>query len=161
MANADLPPGTETHGVSLEELYRRELLRMVRLAYLMTGSREASEDIVQDAFMRISRRYDSIMYPSMYLRKAVTNGCRSWHRRRRLDGHRVPFQDTDITLPEDCIEFWESLAQLKGRQRLALALRFYDDLSVDDIAAAMSARPGTVKALLHRGLAALRDQVVQ
>ena len=51
---------------------------------------------------------------------------------------------------------WELLAELPPRRRAALVLRFYEDLQVRDIAVALGCSPGTVKSLIHRGLAQLR-----
>jgi RNA polymerase sigma factor (sigma-70 family) len=56
-------------------------------------------------------------------------------------------------------EVWGLLADLSGRQRMALVLRFYEDLTVPAIAEVMGVRPGTVKSLIHRGLAQLKERI--
>ena len=151
------PPTT----VEFIELYRDRYEPMVRLAYLLTSDLAASEELVQDAFIKVHRQWDrGIEFPKAYLRTAVVNTCRSWgrrkvrerdHQRRRLEA--VP----DPELVAD--EMGDLLATLPERQRTAIVLRFYEDLAEDDIARALSCRPGTVRTLIHRGLRALRKEL--
>src|SRR5688572_33346840 len=65
---------------SFEDLFRRESLAMVRLAFLMVGSLPLAEEIVQDAFARVLERWDGIDQPVAYLRTSVVNGCKAAHR---------------------------------------------------------------------------------
>ena len=147
---------------SLADLYRERYLPMVRLAYLMVGSTTVAEDLVQDAFARMHRHWDNAEHPRAYLRTAVINACRSHLRRLALERayRRHPSAVNDSVLPQ-ADELFDALAALPSRQRAALVLRFYEDLSEADIAVALGCRPGTVKSLLHRGLAELRKVVDQ
>lgn len=133
------------------ELYRREYLPMVRLAHLVTGSNEVAEDVVQEAFVRMYRNWDRADRPGAYLRTIVVNGCNTWHRRRRMERERVPPPVAEGVDPE-ARELLDALARLGLRQRSALVLRFYADMSEADVAQALGCRPGTVKSLVHRGL---------
>jgi RNA polymerase sigma-70 factor (sigma-E family) len=155
-ASALLPPG------SLADLYRERYGPMVRLAYLMVGSTTVAEDLVQDAFARMHRHWDNAEHPRAYLRTAVLNACRSHLRRLALERayRRHPSAVSDSVVAE-ADELFDALAALPSRQRAALVLRFYEDLSEADIAVALGCRPGTVKSLLHRGLAELRKVVDQ
>jgi DNA-directed RNA polymerase specialized sigma24 family protein len=129
---------------------------MVRLAWLMTGSRELAEDVVQDAFVQVNLRWSTIDTPVAYLRVAVVNGTRA-HARRVSRVLAVPGEPVRPVLPPDLDETWQLLTQLSARQREALVLRFYADLSFEQIASALQCRLGTAKSLVHRGLARLRE----
>jgi RNA polymerase sigma-70 factor (sigma-E family) len=146
---------------SLADLYRERYVAMVRLAYLMVGSTTVAEDLVQDAFARMHRHWDTTEHPRAYLRTTVVNACRSYLRRQALERayRRHPSAVSDSVHPPEADELFDALAALPSRQRAALVLRFYEDLSEADIASALGCRPGTVKSLLHRGLAELRKVV--
>ena len=79
-------PRTET----FKDVFRRESLGMVRLAYLMVGSAPLAEEVVQDAFARLLERWEGIEQPAAYLRTCVVNGCRNAHRRRASSASTPP-----------------------------------------------------------------------
>ncbi|MDA8267637.1 MAG: SigE family RNA polymerase sigma factor [Actinomycetota bacterium] len=141
----------------VQALYRERFDQMVRLASLMTGSVAVGEEIVQDAFIRCRHVLPGAEQPAAYLRAAVVNGCRSFHRRRNL---ALGLWPRTGALPEsvdpELHELADILAMLPPRQRTVLVLRYYADLSEAEIAEAMDCRPGTVKSLAHRGLARMR-----
>jgi|SRR5579862_2345789 RNA polymerase sigma-70 factor (sigma-E family) len=138
-----------------EEFYRAQHEPMLRLAYLLTQSRPVAEDLVQDSFIRIQPRLDQLDSPVAYLRRTVTNACYSYHRRRRRE-EAVLVEPPRPGEPEHD-ELWDALAKLAPRRRAALVLRYYLDLSEADMADALGCRRGTVKSLLHRALADLRE----
>ncbi len=138
-----------------EDFYRAQLEPMLRLAYLLTQSRAAAEDVVQDSFLRIQPRWGTLDSPAAYLRRTVTNACYSWHRRRRREAALTVTPPEPAEAPHD--EMWDALAQLPPRRRAALVLRYYQDLSEAEIADVLGCRRGTVKSLTHRGLAQLRS----
>ena len=140
---------------SLEDLYRLRYDPMVRLAALLLGSDACAEEVVQDCFVRLGRRWDRVQQPVAYLRAAVVNACRSEHRRSRVERRYRPAHEESAQLGAD--EVWDALAGLAYRQRAALILRFYDDLPDEDIASALGCRPATVRSLVHRGLNQLRE----
>jgi RNA polymerase sigma-70 factor (sigma-E family) len=149
----------------LAELYLRHGDEAVRLAYLLTGDRTLAEDLVQEAFVKLAGRFLDLRDPDAfpaYLRKTVVNLTRMHHRRRRLERAYLDRQrreprpggaDPDV---ETRHHMKEVLLQLTPRQRAAVVLRFYEDLSEAQIAEILGCRPGTVKSLLARGLEALR-----
>lgn len=148
----------EVRTVSLAQLYQREYGPMVRLACLLVGSNEVAEELVQDAFVAVHRRWDRLVNPGGHLRTSVVNGCRSHQRRAALERRRRPRPETnDVGLQAD--ELWDALLRLPYRQRAALVLRYYEDATEADIAAALDVRPATVRSLVHRGLAKLREEV--
>lgn len=152
-----------TVGEDLAKLYDVEYVGMVRLARLVTGSQELAEEAVHDAFVTVFQRWTTIDRPGAYLRRVVVNNCRTVQRRRRterLKTETLARQETEtLQLPEELDETWKALGVLSQRQRTALVLRYYEDLTVDGIAQVMGERPGSVKSLLHRGLARLRREL--
>lgn len=143
---------------SLAELYAVQYAPMVRLAYLLTGSTAVAEDLVQDSFVRLQQHWTDAREPAAYLRRSVVNACNSHH--RRVGTERSHFHElvTDTVAPETPV-ILDALAALPYRQRAALVLRFYEDRTEAEIAAALGCRPATVRSLVHRGLAALRKVI--
>lgn len=150
----------------LSDLYRSYAADAVRLAYLITGDRGLAEDLVQDAFVRLAGRFVHLRGSSQpfepYLRRTVVNLANSHFRRRKIERRyqeressmlRTTRQDPDIPSTEAARA---ALLQLPPRQRTALVLRFYVDLSVAQTAEVMGCRGGTVKALVSQGLDKLR-----
>ena len=154
---------TEAMSGTLDSLYRTHYAPMVRLAHLITGSNEVAEDLVQEAFVRLhGRRLDGLASPAGYLRTAVVNRCRSWQRRAVLERRHAPVVGENGSATVQPVEVDETLAalsRLRPRQRAALVLRFYADLSEAEIADTLGCRPGTVKSLISRGLAELKETI--
>lgn len=150
------PPGDAW---TFEDLYRSHYTRMVVLARLMTGASAHAEEIVQDAFVQLYRNWSSIEYPLTYVRIAVVNGCRS-HGRRRAVERRHPLPNHEPALLDTAaIAVRDALQVLTPRQRAAIVLRYFDDLSEREIADALGCRPGTVKSLLSRSMAKLKGSL--
>jgi RNA polymerase sigma-70 factor (sigma-E family) len=139
-------------------LYRSEQPSMVRVAYQIVGSTAEAEDLVHDAFLELHRKWSSVDNPGGYLRTAVVNRCISRMRRRRLEWtNREP---TPTPVPAPALdEMWQALKMTTPRQRAELVLRYYDDLTVNQIAEVMQTRPGTVTSLIHRGLKKLEREL--
>ena len=149
-----LPPPESTFA----DLYRDSHADMVRLAYLLTGSADVAQDVVQDAFVSVHRAWSRVREPRAYLRRAVVNACTSHHRRgfraqRALESARP---DVVRDTPD---ELFDVLAALPARQRAAVVLRYWHDLDERAIADAIGCRVGTVGSLLHRAIAQLREVI--
>lgn len=153
---------------AVSALYQAHALGLVRLAVIMTGDQASAEDIVQDAFLGLFRRWDGLpdtSQPLAYLRASVLNGCRTALRRRS----RTEPGAADTEPPGEAGESAEALAllseqqravarairQLPDRQREALVLRYYLDMSEEQTAQAMGISRGTVKSATSRALAAV------
>jgi RNA polymerase sigma factor (sigma-70 family) len=149
---SDVEPRPQT----FEVFYREQWPKMVRLAWLMTGSRELAEDLVQDAFVHVEPKWASVHAPTAYLRIAVTNAVRAQARR---EGRRrsLPDERVQPVLPLELDETWHLLDRLPPRERQALVLRFYADLPFTQVADTMRCRVGTAKSLVHRGLARMKE----
>jgi RNA polymerase sigma-70 factor (sigma-E family) len=141
---------------TFEAVYAERWQSMVRFAALSTGSVDLAEEIVQDAFAELHRRWDKVSNPPAYLRVAVAHRCTSWVRRQRLERrHRIPLtlERSDSGL----VELVDAMRALTPRQRAAVVLRYLDDMPETEIAQILQCRPGTVKSLLSRGLARLEE----
>ena len=156
--SAVVTPAAGAAPLSYEDCYRTHFRGMVRLAFLLTGSPETAQDIVQDAFVRLHRRWASVELPAAYVRRSVVNGCHSHHRRLHLERGRRP-DSRDLTTELVADEIADALAVLPHRQRAALVLRFYLDLPDAEAAEILGCRVGTVGSLVHRGLAQLRKDI--
>ena len=151
-------------------LYQASALGMVRLAYVMIGDLSAAEDIVQDAFCGLYRRWSHLHNPDKalsYVRSSVLNACRSALRRKRPEVcGEAPANDPDqlqaqwsgeeaAITEERRRTVMAALRTLPDRQREVLVLRFYLDLSEAQIAAQMGIGQSTVRSSAHRAIAAL------
>jgi RNA polymerase sigma-70 factor (sigma-E family) len=167
------PPGQdERHGdrgldVALTALYSEHALRLIRLGYVMLGDRSAAEDVVQDAFAGLHRRWDHLDdagRAEFYLRSSVLNGCRTVLRRRQpqplelIDDRQLPAgasAEASALASEEARTVMSAVCGLPERQREVLVLRFYLDAPDAKIAALMGIRESTVRSTAHRALAAL------
>ncbi len=140
---------------TFDDIFATEYRSLVRLATLMVDSVAIAEDLVQDAFVKLHRKWASVESPVAYLRTTVMNNCRNEIRGRvRERKSRQRFREEVVELEAD--EVLDAVRQLPERQRAAIVLRYYEDLSEAEIARTLGVRPGTVKSLLHRGTAELR-----
>jgi len=159
--------GNEAGG--LAELYERHAPAAVRLAYLITGDRERSRDVAQEAFAKVAARFRHLRFPDAfdaYLRRTVINLCTSQFRRERLERsflEREGSRERDRTTePPDLgarDELRRALRRLPPRQRVAVVLRYYEDLSEEDMAEAMRCSVPAARSLLSRGMQTLRTIV--
>jgi RNA polymerase sigma-70 factor (sigma-E family) len=149
---------------TVTSLYQVHAVGLIRLGVIMLGERAAAEDVVQEAFCGLFRRWDRLRDPAKalpYLRSAVLNGCRTALRRRRSLASAWPAEDTAESaehlalLGEEHRQVLASLRRLPARQREALVLRFYAELAEPEIARVMGISQGTVKSTTSRALAAL------
>jgi RNA polymerase sigma-70 factor (sigma-E family) len=147
--------GGEPPGARLEEVYAAERDRLVRLAYVLTGSQAVAEDLVHDTFIRVYPRLDQLGEPGPYLRRSVVNACYSWHRRQHRQ-RLTPLDPPPAASPEQDVEMWEALGHLSPSRRTVLVLRYYLDLPEAEVAAILGWRIGTVKSATHRALRDLR-----
>jgi len=144
-------------------LYQAHALGLMRLAHVMLGDRQSAEDVVQEAFCGLYRRWSHLSDAGralQYLRASVLNGCRSLQRRtpprgQPGDGQPVVSAEATVLTGEERREVMRALRRLPARQREALVLRYYLDLSAEEIAATMGIGPSSVRSAIHRALASL------
>lgn len=162
------------------EMFDGHYTGLCRLASLLLDDRAAAEEVVQEAFLRTFAGWRRIRQPERaqwYLRAAVVNLCRSRLRRRvtedrgnraatldagRVLGHLVgrgaadePGRPADTEQTGEVLAVLAAVRSLPPRQREAVVLRYYQDLSEADIAATLGCSPGTVKSQLAKARATL------
>jgi RNA polymerase sigma factor (sigma-70 family) len=141
------------------DFYRAKWPDAVRWARALARA-EVAEDLAQDAFLNVRRHWAGIEEPTAYLRTAVVNACRAWHRSRsREELRHQRLAKADHASPPHVDETMELLDALSERQRTVLVLRFYLDLDDDTIAETIGCRSSTVRSLAARGLAQLRKEM--
>ncbi|GAB2830542.1 SigE family RNA polymerase sigma factor [Actinocorallia aurea] len=153
----------------LPAFYREQQTGLVRLAMMLVGDEVTAEDVVQDVFVRLHRSAPVLRDEAKllaYVRAAVLNGCRSVLRRRRLARRHAEWYEppvwsaeSEAMLGEDHRAVMRALHRLPRRKREVLVLRFYADLSDEEIAVALRVRPSTVRSTLSRALSALEREL--
>jgi RNA polymerase sigma-70 factor (sigma-E family) len=152
---------------SLGELYVRHAPEGIRLAFLLTGDRALAEDLVQEAFARLVGRLRHLRDPDAfgaYLRRTIVNLSTSHFRRRRVEraylARSATAPETETNPNEELdATMHEALLRLPERQRAAIVLRFYEDLSDVQTAEELRCSPGTVRSLVSRGMKTLRSDL--
>jgi RNA polymerase sigma factor (sigma-70 family) len=139
--------------------YEAEVVRQVRQATLVLGSRQAAQDVVHDVFTEMLARWgEGFAEPGPYLQRAVVNRCRDVLRRRTVARrHRSLFRPEDV--PEADAPLYDALARLPVKQRTAIVLRFYLGLTEAEIAAHLDCPVGSVGPWVRRGLDRLAAQL--
>jgi len=151
-------------------LFDQEGRSLVRLARLFVDDRNAAEDLVQEAFIRLARNAARVRDPERapaYLRSIVLNLARDENRRGLVSmRHRsvlaqttITSDDDELTLREGQRQVLDALRDLPERQRTCLVLRYYDELGPDAIAETLGISRNSVKTHLQRGLAALEERL--
>lgn len=142
-----------------DELFAVERVPMTRLAYLLVGSEAVAEEVVQDAFAQVYERWDRLDRPGGYLRTCVVHGARRAGKRRSRELRVV--HDRPDAAALDARELLDALAKLRPAWRAVVVLRFYGDLSQEEVADVLDMKVGTVKSTLHRALGQLREEIVR
>ncbi|HLY33574.1 MAG TPA: SigE family RNA polymerase sigma factor [Jatrophihabitantaceae bacterium] len=148
------------------DFVRMHTAALLRTAYLLTGDAGAAEELVQDTLVRLYPKWDRVQaadLPLAYVRRSVTNAFVNERRRAssrdirfEVVPERMDMRDVMATIA-DRDELWPLLQALPARQRAALVLRYFHDMSDDQIAAELECRAGTVRSLISRGLATMRQ----
>lgn len=152
----------------LGALYEAHAADALRLAYLLTGDRMVAQDLVQDAFVKMAGRLAHLRRQEAfgaYLRVTVVNLARMRGRRLKVERDylarhsadlRRPHVDPDVAAAES---LRVALGQLPFKQRAAIVLRFFEDVPDEITAQVLGCRQVTVRSLIHRGLANLREEL--
>ncbi len=141
-------------GRDLARLYEQHAPAALRLAYLLTGDHGLAEDLVQDAFVRVIGRFGQLrdeMGFDAHLRRTVVNlSCGTFRRARVAPATQEELEERD--------ELWRRLDSVAPRQRAALVLRYYEDLSEEQAAQVLGCSTRALRSLTSRGLQALGTQ---
>jgi RNA polymerase sigma-70 factor (sigma-E family) len=162
-------PSSEAEDVWLERLYASEAATLVRLARFFVDDRSAAEDLVQEAFIRLSaarQRLRDEAAAAAYLRAIVLNLARDHNRRGLMSlRHRPPADPDDVPVEdqvasrEDARRLVGALRELPRRQRDCIVLRYYLELPVPEVAGTLGLSVNSVKTHLQRGLRALEARL--
>lgn len=148
----DLDAFATAHGVAL-----------TRFAYLLCGNRSTADDLVQDTYLRLYRRFGDrlpVAAPLAYARRTLTNLHVS--QRRLRSAGEITLAELPEAATADAVDhgaqdaMWQMLAGLNARRRAVLVLRYYLDLPDAEIASILGCREGTVRSLASRAVAELR-----
>ncbi|MBO0869360.1 MAG: SigE family RNA polymerase sigma factor [Micromonosporaceae bacterium] len=155
--------------MTFEEFVSTRLAALLRYATVVTWDPHLAEDITQNVLVAAQARWSRIGAldaPEQYVKRMVVNEFLSWRRRKAarvvplsrevLDG-LAPAQDDGAAQRDEREAMLGLIATLPARQRAVVALRFYEDMPIDQIAEMLGCRPVTVRTHLSRALAALRD----
>jgi RNA polymerase sigma-70 factor (sigma-E family) len=168
------PPVADPRPAAADEytvasLYRSHAVRLIRTALLLVGDQASAEDVVQDAFLALHHGLARLNDPAKagaYLRVSVVNGCRSVLRaRRRARSGRIVHEppvwsaESAALAGEERRELLQAISALPRRQREVLVLRYYLNLTDQEIAADLGISRGTVVSTASRALAALGRQL--
>jgi RNA polymerase sigma-70 factor (sigma-E family) len=149
----------------LEEFLAERADRLLRTAVLLTGSREAGQDLLQTALERLLRHWRTLSGdPEGYLRRTLYNLAADGFRRQGRLQRKLLLLRTDTRPPPDVtaqVDLRDALVrmlvQLPPRQRAVLVLRYWEQLSEAETAAVLGWPEGTVKSAASRGLRRLRE----
>jgi RNA polymerase sigma factor (sigma-70 family) len=151
------PRATADDWAGSEAVYAAAYRQLLRVAYVLTGSGPAAEDVVHDVFATVGPRIATLDDAVPYLRVAVVNRCRSLHRRSQRAPR--PELSRDVELDVGLTELRDALAALPIAQRTAIVLRYLCDLDDTEIAGIVKCRRATVRSHVRRGLIRLREVI--
>jgi RNA polymerase sigma-70 factor (ECF subfamily) len=150
-----------------EAFYQREFRSVVGLAYALSGSRWAAEDLAQEAFIAAHQKWDRIgeyESPGAWVRRVVANMAVSLYRKRASEARAIarvalrrqePLPELDV---EDA-EFWAQVRALPKRQAQAIALHYLEDRPIAEVADILECSPSTAKVHLHKGRRRLAERL--
>lgn len=142
-----------------ERFFHREFPRMVSVAYAISGSRWAAEELAQEAFLRAYRSWDSVSgydKPGAWLRRVTINLSNSFLRRRvsevkALERYAIGGSEPVDHHPVEEEAFWNEVKSLPRRQREVIVLHYVDDLSTPEISEVLQISESSVRTHLQRG----------
>jgi len=163
-------------GLAFERFVSESADSLLRTAYLVTGDASHAEDLVQESFLKVARRWarvSSMDSPRAYARKILVNLALDGTKRRSLHRDELgkksppewpPRWESEISrgafaAVDDRLELIRALGELPPRQRAVLVLRYFDDLSESEVASTLGCSLGTVKSTTSRALERMRALV--
>ena len=156
---------SDPHWRSFEDYATARWAALYRTAHLLTGDPAVAEDLLQSTLLKVMAQWAKVRRadaPDAYVRRMLLNellGQRRKAGRRAQKAHLVPVPspvaDPSVTAP-DRLDLWDRVQLLPPRQRAVLVLRYYEDLSEQQIAEALGCSVGTVKSQASAALTSLR-----
>ena len=145
---------------SFDVFYGEQYEAAARRAWFLSRGSADFEDIAQESLLKVRRMFATLDNPAAYLRVVVVNACRDRHRRvsREQSRLRAGLLPTSGVVSSD-IELLSIVARMSYDHRAVLTLRYWADLSDEDIAAAMGITQATVRTRVHRAIKLLRKEL--
>lgn len=149
---------------SFRDFFQARIVALSRVAYLLTGDAHLAEDLLQQALIRVASHWERVLAkgdPEPYVRKVLYHQHISWWRRRRRELASAgevpePVEADHASAVAVSLSLRQALARLAPRQRAVLVLRFYEDLSEEQVAAALGCSVNTVKSQARDALKRMR-----
>ena len=166
---AAVQPPVEVSGepVSFDDFYRREHRRVLGLAFVLTGNVAAAEDVTQDAFTAAFRNWHFVAAcdsPGAWVRRVTCNRAASVLRRRLAEAKAVmrlaKRTQTSIELDEGDEAFWQAVRRLPPRQAQAVALYYFEGLTLADIGKVLGVTESRISQVHSRATSTLRAKLV-
>lgn len=159
-------PLADAATATYEEYVATRWTALYRTAYLLTGSHADAEDLAQTTLVKAFLAWPKVAAassPDAYVRRILTNSFLSSRRPLRVVRERLVDRTPDVQPPpagsEDRLVLWPQVTALPPKQRAVIVLRYYEDLSEQEIADALGCSPGTVKSNASDALRALRARI--
>jgi RNA polymerase sigma-70 factor (sigma-E family) len=153
----------------IAELVEARSTALLRLAYAVVGDHQLAQDLLQEALVKVYvawPRLRDVSAAEAYARRTIVTTAISWRRRHSFHERPLDVQpdqagneadQSDRLVTHDVL--WQQVRSLPPRQRAALVLRYYEDLSEADTASLMGCSTGTVKSQLSAALGKLRERI--
>jgi len=158
-----MPGASPVTPPDIDHFYRSHRTDAVRWAVALVGDRAVAEELAQDALIAVSGRLGGLDNPTGYLRRTVVNRAASWHRSNAREQRRIhrAAAGQPTSYSAETHEMLGALATLPYKQRAAVALRFWGDWTDEQIGEALGCAPTSVRVLVHRALATLKQEIAQ
>ncbi|HEX4191234.1 MAG TPA: SigE family RNA polymerase sigma factor [Marmoricola sp.] len=154
------------HDPTYDEYVATRWSSLYRTAYLLTGRHADAEDLAQSALVKAYLAWAKVIAaasPDAYVRRILTNEFVSSRRGLRVARERLVDHAPDAPAPDgldhERLVLWPHIATLPPKQRAVIVLRYYEDLSEQQIADALGCTPGTVKSNASLALRSLRTKI--
>ena len=144
---------------TFDDIYRQQRPRLVRTAYLIVRSQHVAEELVHDGFVRLHQNIDTVESPGGFLHTAVVHLCLTWLKRRDMEHDRLRRVTGPAEADGEPDELWDAIGRLAPDRRVVVVLRYYEDLSYQQIADVIGCPVGTVRSRLNRAVADLREEI--
>lgn len=149
-----------------DAVYEAQRQAITRVAYLVVRDAFVAEELAQEAFLRLYARFDAVHNPAGFLRTTVVHLGINWSNRHRMEAKRIELVAARVpggfaTDTPTIDETWAALGRLTPERAAVLVLRFYEDLSFDDIANILGASAATIRSRTRRALNDLRKELDQ
>lgn len=159
----NVPVGIEPQQPELtfDDFYARAWPMAFKFASILVQDSSVGEELAQEALTKMYPTWGRYERPEAYLRTVIANGSKNWHRHNQVVRTKLPLLAGPGHHDPVADELADAIAALPYRQRAVLVMRYYADMTEAEMAEALECRPGTVKSLASRALAALAKEIDQ